>query len=281
MIQDLGHACRTIARMPIVAAVIVCSLAVGIGVNTVVYSWMEAVVFRPIPGVADSGQFHLLEPRREAGMYPGSSWPEYRDLSARLRLMPSLIAFRMASLYVGEPGQVDRGNGLLVSGNYFQALGLRPAAGRLLGPEDAATAGGTTVVVISYDYWQTHFAGAVDVPGRTMRVNGQHLTIVGVAPRGFEGTLMRLSFDLWLPATLAPVVFNGSPELEDRAARDYSIIGRGAPPVTRAQAQAEVDAAMSDLARDYPKTNGGLGAEVLPFGRAPRGPQRLLATSLA
>jgi hypothetical protein len=123
-----------IARMPGIALVVVLSLGVGIGVNVVIFSWMQAVVFQPIPGVANAARFHLVEPRSETGMNPGTSWQEYQDLRVRLRTFRDLLAFRMTSLYVGEPGQVERAYGLLVSGNYFDALGLRPAAGRFFRP---------------------------------------------------------------------------------------------------------------------------------------------------
>ena len=137
MISDLRHACRMILKNPLMAIVVVLSLGVGIGANTVVFSWIEAVIFKPIPGVRDAGAFHLIEPRTDTGIYVGTSWPEYRDLHDRLHTMTDLIAFRMAPLYVGESGKVERGNGLFVSGNYFSALGLKPALGRLLRSQDA------------------------------------------------------------------------------------------------------------------------------------------------
>jgi hypothetical protein len=222
-----------IAKMPLVATVIVISLAFGIGVNTVVFSWIQAVVFRPIPGVEASGSVQLVEPRTETGMYPGMSWPEYQDLRTQVSSFRELLAFRMTPLYVGESGRVDRAYGLLVSANYFSALGLRPALGRFLRPEETSRAGDAPVVVISHDYWQTRLGGAPDALGRTLRVNGQELTIVGVAPPGFLGTVMRLRFDLWLPATLAPMILNGSRELERRPIRGYSVAGRLQPGVTR------------------------------------------------
>ena len=100
--RDLRHAARAIARMPGMAAVVIGSLAVGIAANTVVFSWVQAVVFKPIPGVTIASRLLLVEARTEAGLYPGSSWPEYRDLRERLRSMEGLLAFRMIPLYVGE-----------------------------------------------------------------------------------------------------------------------------------------------------------------------------------
>ncbi len=141
-----------IARMPVLATVVVLSLGCGIGVNVVIFSWIQAVVFQPIPGVARAASYHLVEPRTENGMNPGTSWLEYRDLRERLRTFEDLLAFRMTALYVGEPGQVERAYGLLVSDNYFSALGLRPALGRFFRPDEVARPGSEPVVVISHEY---------------------------------------------------------------------------------------------------------------------------------
>src|SRR5438128_373974 len=119
MIHEVRHAWRTLVRMPVLSTVVVVSLGAGIGVNTAVFSWIQAVILRPLPGVRDAGSFYTVEPRAETGSYPGMSWLEYRDLRERLRAFPDLIAFRMAPFNVGEPGRARRAYGLLVSGNYF------------------------------------------------------------------------------------------------------------------------------------------------------------------
>ena len=266
--------------MPTAAAVIVVSLAAGIGVNTVVFSWIQAVVLHPIGGVDRASDYYLIEPRTSNGLYPGMSWLEYGDLRDRLRSFRDVIAFRMTPLYIGRPGEVERAYGLLVSGNYFKDLGLQPALGRFIDAGEVVKAGAEPIAVISHDFWQTRFAGAADVIGRTMRVNGRDLSIVGVAPKGFLGTVLRLRFDVFVPATLAPDLLSGTRELERRSARGYAAIARLAPGATAQQAQTEVDAAMRDLATMYPEAGAGVGAEVLPFWRAPRGPQRFLAAAL-
>src|SRR6478672_12392546 len=101
MIRDLRHALRAIMRAPLLSAVIVLSLGIGIGVNTVVFAWLQGTIVHPLPGVAGSGRLHLVEPRSDNDSYPGMSWLEYRDLHARLTSLPDLIAFRMAPLYIG------------------------------------------------------------------------------------------------------------------------------------------------------------------------------------
>src|SRR5205823_282324 len=134
MLADFVCAWRATRRMPIVAAVVVASLGVGIGVNTAVFSWVQAVVLKPLPGVADSGRIYLVEPRADTGSYPGVSWLEFGDLRDRLPALSDPIAFRMLPLAVGERGRIERAYGLLVSGNYFEALDLHPSRGRLLRP---------------------------------------------------------------------------------------------------------------------------------------------------
>ena len=270
-----------IGRMPGLSAVVIVSLGVGIGVNTAVFSWIQAMVLQPIPGVADVGAIQRAEPRADTGSYPGASWREYRDMRDRMRTLPDLFAFRMVPFNVGDAARPERTPGLLVSGNYFSALGLTPALGRFLRPDEVEGAGGSPVVVISYSYWQTRFERASTVLGRTLRVNDRQLTIVGVAPERFQGTITMLAFDLWVPATMAPELFAGSRELEDRGQRGYDVAGRLAPRATRTAAQTELDIVMRQLAHDYPETNEKLQARLLAFWQAPRGPQQFLVGALA
>jgi predicted permease len=281
LLRDLRYAVRAIARMPLLAAVTILSLGAGIGVNTVIFTWVEAVVLKPIPGVEDASAYYLIEPRTGNELFPGMSWLEYGDVRERVRSFRELIAYRATPLYVGQPGEVDRAYGMFVSGNYFEGLGLRPALGRFFRAGEASTPGAEPVAVISYDFWQTRLGGVSDVVSKTLRVNGRDLAIIGVAPRGFLGTVLRLRFDVFMPATMAPVLIAGSRELERRTSRGYSVIGRLQPGTALAQAQSDVGVAMRDLAAAQPETNASVTAEVRPFWKAPRGPQRFLASAIA
>ncbi len=276
----IRHALRSISRMPGLAAVVVLSLGVGIGLNTAVFSWIQAIVLEPIAGVERSGSFYSVEPRADTGTYPGMSWAEYRDLQPRLQALDDLIAFRMAPLNVGERSRTERTYALLVSGNYFPALGLRPAAGRFIRPDEAAVPGAEPVVVISHDYWQTRFGADAAAVGQTLQVNDTHMTIVGVAPENFQGTIMGLQFDLWIPATLAPVIFAGSTELEARGQRGYSAIARLRDGATESEAATQLSGAMGELAAAFPETNGRIGGELRPFWKSARGPQMMFVTAL-
>jgi predicted permease len=278
--REVRHALRSLARAPILATVIILSLAIGISVNTVVFSWIQALVFRPLPGVSNASEFHVIEIFGETGGRPGASWLEYRDLAERLDTVRELVAFRMVPLNIGETSRNERTYALLVSGNYFSGLGIRPAVGRTLRPDDVTRPGAEPVVMISYDYWQTRFAGTSDAIGQILRANGRDLTIVGVTPEGFQGSVLGLQFDLWVPATMAPTLLAGSRELDDRNLRGYFVMGRLANRTAVDQAQAEVNGAMQQLAQSYPEANRNMRAEILPYWRATRGPQGLLLQGL-
>ena len=120
---------------------------------------------------------------------------------------------------------------MLVSGNYFKALGLDPALGRFPTPDEVTRPGGEAVVVVSDGFWRTKLGGAPDVVGRRIRANDRELTVIGVAPPRFQGTVTMIDIDLWVPATMAPVLFAGSRELEDRGSRGYAVMGRLEPNV--------------------------------------------------
>ncbi len=274
-IRDVRHAARSIARMPLLAAVIVVSLGAGIGVNTVIFSWIQTRLLKPLAGVSGSAAFHWVESRTDTGVHLGVSWLEYEDLRARLHAFRDLLAFRSVPLYLGEAGQVERAYGLLVSGNYFSALGLQPEIGRFPASTD------DPAIVISYGLWRTRFGSDPGVLGQTLRVNGSRFAIAGVAPREFQGTTVGLNFEVWLPAALAPELLRGSRELVDRTIRGCSVMGKLQSGVTLAQARADLDGVMRQLADAYPQTNATLRGEVLPFLGPPRGPMRLMMAGLA
>ncbi|PYT92803.1 MAG: hypothetical protein DMG36_13180 [Acidobacteria bacterium] len=281
LLGDLRNAVRSISRMPGLATVIIVSLAIGIGVNTTIFSWIQMILFQPMPAVNGAANFLLVEPRTDSGGYPGASWLEYRDLRTPVPALRDIVASQMVPFNVGEKGQTERTHGQLVSGNYFSALGLKPAIGRFIRPEEAERSGTEPVVVISYDYWQTQFRGAPEAVGQKLRVNERELIVIGVAPKGFQGTMVPLKFELWVPATMTPALLGGTRDLEDRGSRAFSLIGMLKPGATRQEAQAQFSTAMAQLARDYPDASAGIGGEILSFWTAPRGPQRLLISGLA
>jgi predicted permease len=281
IVRDLRHGVRAIARAPGLAAVIAGSLAVGVGANATVFSWIQARLLAPIPGVARGADFHLIEPRNENGGFPGASWREYRDVAAATNTFDRVIAFRLAPLNVGAADWSERTFAMLVSGNYFRALGLAPVTGGLFTDADTSTPGGPALVVISHRFWQSRLAGAPNVVGQPIRLNTQVFTIAGVAPPGFQGTVMGLNFDLWVPATAAPLLMPGTNELENRASRGYLMMGALARGRSLAEGRDDVARIMSELATRHPDTNRTLTAAVLPQWQSPRGPQQSITAALA
>ena len=231
-VRDIRYAARTIVRMPVLTIVVVLSLGVGIGINTTVFSWIQAFVLQPIPGVTNPSDFYLIEPRSDAGTYPGVSWPEYRDLAEGVSSFNDLAAFRMVPINFGEDGRTERVYGLLVSTNYFATLGLEPLLGRFAWDGDGSS---NMEAVVSHGFWQRRLDGNGDAIGSTVRVNGQELTVVAVTPPGFQGTVVGLEFDVWVAAGLAPVLYDGSRELEERNQRGYSVMGTLRPGTSHAQ----------------------------------------------
>ena len=280
MIGDLRHAWRGLRAMPLVSLVVVASLALGIGANTTVFSWLQMVRWKPLPGVADAGRLQTIETRTSQGAFVGTSWPRFLDLQRRSGSFAWLLASRAAPVTVGDPPTVERAAALFVSGNYFAALAQRPAAGRLLSPADAGAPGRQPVVVISHDYWRARYGAARTAVGSTIRLNGQALEIVGVAPPRFQGTTLGLAFDMWIPATMAGTLMAGSQELVDRSQGGYAVLGRLGSG-SAAAARAELDAAARELARAHPATDGGLASELHAFTDPPRGPQRMINGALA
>ena len=271
----IRQAWRAIGNMPALAAVIAGSLAVGIGLNTVVFSWIQHRLLQPLPGVSRSASLILVESRNETGGYPGLSWVEFGDVRRQVRSFEDLFAARMSPMYVGDSGQVERTYGMRVSDNYFSALDLQPTVGRFFKSDD-----NESVAVLSYGLWQRRYDARPDAVGKTIRINGRELTIIGVAPRRFQGTVLGLNFDVWVPATMAPVFDPGSRELTDRSFRGFTVMGRLQSGVSQANAQTELDGIMAQFAREYPQTNASIRGEILQFWQSPRGPQRMMAAAL-
>jgi predicted permease len=208
---SLRFAFRTLFKTPFVTTIAILSLALGIGANTAIFSLFDQVLLRPLPVRNPERLVNLASP----GPKPGSnscdnegdcdavfSFPMFRDLEADRRAFAGLAAHRAFGVSLSYRGQTLAADGLEVSGQYFSLLGLVPALGRLLEPRDATTVGQDHVVVLAYDYWRSHFAANPALLNDTMIVNGQTMTIVGVAPRGFRSTSFAFAPDVFVPITL-------------------------------------------------------------------------------
>lgn len=265
----MKRAFRQFARSPGLSVVIVVSLALGLGANTVIFSWLKAVVFHPLPGV--TAPVLLVETKDDTGNYVSTSWLEYQDLRALLPSFSALAAHRSRTLNLGDSERESRVFTELVSENFFSVLDLQPALGRFFRAEEATVPGSAPVAVLAHDFWQHYFHGASGVISQTLKLNGRVFTIIGVAPAGFHGAFNNLNSDVFLPLTMAAQVIPASNELTIRSNRPDTLLARLRPGVSVAQARGELAAAAAHLIATHPETNRGLGYELLPLWRSPRG----------
>ncbi|MGB9459102.1 MAG: ABC transporter permease [Bryobacteraceae bacterium] len=281
--QDIRFGVRMLRNSPGFTVVAVLTLALGIAINATVFSWINSVLLHPFPGVGDAKRVDLIEMMTPAGEHlDGSSYTDYRDYRAKLRLVSGVALGRFTPLSIGADGRTGRAWAEPVSANYFDVLQVKPVLGRTFRPEEGGEqAGAYPVAVISYGMWRSRYHSDPKVLGKIIRLNRHDLTIVGVAPPQFHGSLVGVVFDVWMPITMAPEMGTGDGTLTYRATRDLtSMIIRLKPGVTIEQARAEVSALARRLAAMYPGTNQGVDATVVPVGEGHLGLQGLLLKPL-
>jgi predicted permease len=273
---------RILRRSPWFTAIAILTLGLGIAVNTTVFSWIDSVLLRPFPGAGDPGELALIETVTPTGEYlAATSWLDYHDYRDNLKLVSGVAVGRFTPLSVGLGGRTARGWAELVSPNYFNLLKVGPVLGRAFRPEEGREEGGAAVAVISYGMWQARFGGDAKVLGKTIRLNRHEITVIGVAPRGFHGSLAGVLFDVWMPVTMATAMGSGDGTLHYRGTRDEtSTIVRLKPGVTIQQARAEVSALGRRLAAMYPDTNRGVDLTVTPLWRGHIGAQSMMLQPL-
>jgi MacB-like periplasmic core domain len=273
--KDVWFGLRILRRSPWFTTVVVLTLGLGIAVNTTVFSWVNSVLLHPFPGAGDPQELALIETVTPTGEYlVNTSVLDYLDYRDNLKLVSGVALGRFTPLSVGAQGKTARGWAELVSSNYFDVLKVKPVLGRGFRPEEVRAEGDAPVAVISYGMWQTRFGGNPNVLGKTIQLNRHELTIIGVAPREFHGSLAGVVFDLWAPATMATAMGTGNGTLHYRGTRDQtSTIVRLKPGVTLEQARAEAGALGKRLAEIYPDTNRGIDLTVTPLWKGHLGAQ--------
>ena len=265
MLKDLRYALRWLRRSPGFALVAIMSLGLGIGVNTAMFSLVDAVLLRPIP-VTDPGSLvDVFTSSSDGDEYATTSFPDFLDLKAQNAVFSDMTAYTpmFAPLNLGDRARLVLGQ--IVTSNHFQLLGVRPFLGRMLQPPDDAD-GAERVVVLSHRTWQSDFGSDPTVIGRQLQLRGLGYTIVGVAPPEFTGVIRVFVPELWIPIThveeVEPAGINdiipsptGRTRIERRGSRWVFVKGRLKPDVTVAQAQANVATIGTQLAAAYPETN--------------------------
>ena len=281
--KDLLFAIRILRRDKWFAAVAVLTLALGIAVNTTVFGWINTVLLHPFPCVGDARELALIETVTPGGEYVvNTSVLDYLDYRRDLKLVSGVALGRFTPLSMGPPGRTQRAWAELVSPNYFDVLQVKPILGRSFGPDERREVeGANPVAIISHRIWQTQFQGDPNVLGKNIVLNRNRLTIIGVAPPGFRGSLAGVLFDVWAPITLATAMGTGNGTLHYRATRDEtSTIVRLKPGVRLEQARAEAAALGRRLAEMYPETNRGVDLTLTPLWQGHLGTQGILGKPL-
>lgn len=262
--QDLRYAFRMLAKNFGFTAVAVLALAIGIGANTAIFSLVNAVLLRPLPGVEDADQLLQFERIQRGRVMYNFGYPDYLDYRDQNQSFSGLAAHCATPVsFTGSTTERIRGD--LVSGNYFSVLGVKPALGRLLMAEDDLTPGAHPVAVLSYGLWRTAFNSASNIVGETINLNGHDFTVVGVAARDFTGTVTGTSFDVWVPMAMQPQIIPrmSAGILRDRSAGWIGLFGRLNPGTSVEQAQAEMSTVARQLEQAYPATNEGRGLTLI------------------
>ncbi|MGD0733853.1 MAG: ABC transporter permease [Terracidiphilus sp.] len=282
LLQDLRYGVRMMARNRAFTAVAVLTLAVGIGVSATAFTWINGVLLQPLGGVADPSRLVTLESVTPGGAWVPNSYPDYIDFRDHLKQFDGIAVTRPAALSVGIQDHADRVWGELVSGNFFSVLGVIPEQGRVFLPSEYGdTPGAYPVVVISDRYWRAHLNADPNIVGKTLRINQHELTIVGIAPPAFHGSMPVTAFDLWIPYMQQPVL-NGVSTwmLRDRHNRNMLGIARVKQGVTFDQARQELKSLADRMAVANADVSEGMSATLMPLWKSPHGPQGLLVGPL-
>jgi predicted permease len=282
LIRDIRYALRTLARSPGFTAVAVLTIGIGIGASTTIFSWMRSLMLNPLPGATQTERIVALENTAADGEPLTTSYLDFRDYRDNLRLVQDVTARAGNVFSVGDAPQTSQVWGELVSGNFFDLLGVQPVAGRFFsGSERDDAQNAHAVVVISHSYWKTHYHTDPTTIGSSVRINQTLFTIIGVTPEGFHGTRSGFDYEMWMPLTMyGQLTHTGTWMLRDRNTRNYMMMARLAPGVSIEQARGEVQALANRMAVSDADSNRGVGATVLPIWQSHFGTQSVLLTPI-
>jgi len=270
MRDDLRFALRTLRHNPGYAVVAILSLALGIGANAAIFSMAEYLLLRPLP-VPHPSEVIVVEAqmrRANNGLFEqaGLSYPDFKDFERKSKSFAGLVASQYSQFGVAHDKTTvpQMKYGALVSGNFFSVLGVSPALGRGFRADEDRVPGRDAVVVLGHDFWETEFASSPDVIGKNIFLNGLPFTVIGVAPKRFQGPMVWLRANLYVPLAMQPALAGSSlpSELEMRGLRALRVQGRLKPGVSVEQAAAEARVISQRLAQAYPVTNRTCSMEV-------------------
>jgi predicted permease len=265
--KDIQFGMRTLGKNPGFAVIGVVTLALGMAVNTTIFSVVNGMLLRPMP-VPHAEQLTVLA-LQEAGdkTLQNFSYPDFLDLRSQTEGLSDLFAYRASLTGLTADGKGDHCVVSRVSNNYFSALGITPAAGRLILPTEGLAPGADPVMVLGYSYWQKRFAADKGVVGKQVEMNGHLMTIIGVTPKGFYGTFSIVNMDAYIPLS-ADITEGLRTPVQDtwthRDLRSLTLMGRLKPGVSLQQARASLNVAAQRIAAQHPDTDKGISIQVYP-----------------
>ncbi|HET9264012.1 MAG TPA: ABC transporter permease [Vicinamibacterales bacterium] len=281
--MDIRYALRTLLAQPTFTLGAVLTLALGIGANSTIFTFANAALFRPMPGIAYPEDLVWLSALwQDRGREVRLSYPEYVDYrDSMTTVFSDVVGFRSTPVSLGSGGEPQRIRGQLVTGNFFSALGVVPAARRLLGSEDDRP-GSAPVVVLSDRLWRQQFGGSQDVLSTPIVINGRSFAVIGIAPDTFHGPAIGETADVWLPlARLADARASDRALLTERGSSWLLVMGRLRESVSLSSAQAAATAVSARLAASYPdmQANRTVHISDARSGLAPEGRGELLPSA--
>ncbi len=261
--MDLKYACRMLVKDPWFTLVAVLALALGIGVNSTVFTFVNAVLLRGLPFPNADQILHLTSRNTSEGNPQGVSYPDFQDWRANARTFSSLAAYQQTTMNISDSGHPpERASGVKVSTNAFSIIGERPIQGRdFTDGEDRK--GAEPVAIIGYGLWKTRYGSDPGIIGKPIKINDVATTVIGVMA---EGMKFPTNTDVWVP--LVP-----DADMERRDVRRINLFGRLAPGATLQQAQTELTGIAKNLERQYPDTNKSIDAEIMTFNQRFNGGQ--------
>jgi predicted permease len=272
IMQDLRYAFRSLRANPGFATVAVLMLALGIGANSTIFSWVNSVLLDPMPGSARTQELVQFTYLYKGDVMPSFSYPDYQDITRNAKTVTGITGWDDLSVGVIIDRDAERAWTEIVAANFFDVIGAGVPLGRGFSP-DEEVAGRPPTVVLSHAYWKRRFNGDANVIGRQIKINSHPFTIIGVAAEGFQGAVSGLSYDMFLPIGTQPTVMPGGNRLEARGSRWLSLIGRLAPGSTREQARAELDGTIATMRTAWASQNRYIDyhAAVFPLDNSPDG----------
>jgi predicted permease len=257
--QDLRYGARVLLKVPGFTLIAVMTLALGIGANTTIFSFVNALILRPVTGISEPERLVEIGRTSLNNPFDTLAYPDYIDYRDQNRTLAGIAVHNSLAYHLSTGQEAERVKGALVSGNYFDVLGVRAARGRLLTPADAQSEGAQPVAVISAGLWRRRFAADPKIVGKTVNLNMHGHTIVGVAADDFAGTRIGEKVDLWVPVTLLGRAGMNPGLLSSRGSLWLAAFGRLRPGVTMEQAGADLSGIARRLEEANPQTNSGRG----------------------